>query len=58
MLVELDDEHTKCSICVTEFTSDRDDKDPEIRNICRCSAHHNDVIIGFAMTAFYVSSYV
>eukprot|EP00985_Skeletonema_marinoi_P017450 scaffold9563_cov150-Skeletonema_marinoi.AAC.10 len=31
MLVELDDEHTKCGICVTKFSSDRDNKDPEIR---------------------------
>eukprot|EP00984_Skeletonema_dohrnii_P028827 scaffold18977_cov76-Skeletonema_dohrnii-CCMP3373.AAC.2 len=30
-MVELDDEHTKCSICVTEFSSDRNNKDPEIR---------------------------
>eukprot|EP00984_Skeletonema_dohrnii_P028828 scaffold18977_cov76-Skeletonema_dohrnii-CCMP3373.AAC.3 len=29
--MELDEEHTKCSICVTELSSDRDDKDPEIR---------------------------
>eukprot|EP00985_Skeletonema_marinoi_P020743 scaffold12407_cov112-Skeletonema_marinoi.AAC.5 len=31
MLVELDEEHTKCGICVTKFSSDRDNKDPEIR---------------------------
>ncbi len=29
--MELDDEHTKCSICTTNFSSDRDNKDPEIR---------------------------
>jgi len=32
MLVELDEEHTKCSICVTKFSSDRDNQDPAIRN--------------------------
>ncbi|KAK1745384.1 hypothetical protein QTG54_003308 [Skeletonema marinoi] len=31
MLVELDDEHTKCGICIAKFSSDRDNKDPEIR---------------------------
>ena len=31
MLVELNEEHTKCSICLTKFSSDRDNKDPEIR---------------------------
>ena len=31
MLVELDDEHTKCSICFTKFSTDTDNKDPEIR---------------------------
>ena len=30
MLVELDDEHTKCGICVTKFSSDRDNKETEI----------------------------
>ena len=29
--MELDDEHSKCSICTTKFSSDRDNKDPEIR---------------------------
>ena len=29
--MELDDEHTKCSICTTKFSSDRDNQDPEIR---------------------------
>eukprot|EP00985_Skeletonema_marinoi_P020744 scaffold12407_cov112-Skeletonema_marinoi.AAC.6 len=31
MLVELDEEHTKCGICVTKFSSDRDNKNLEIR---------------------------
>ena len=31
MIVELDDEHTKCSICITEFSCDRDSQDPDIR---------------------------
>eukprot|EP00984_Skeletonema_dohrnii_P034770 scaffold33673_cov215-Skeletonema_dohrnii-CCMP3373.AAC.5 len=31
MLVELDEEHTKCGICIAKFSSDRDNKDPEIR---------------------------
>jgi len=31
MLVELDDEHTKCGICIAKFSSDRDNKNPEIR---------------------------
>jgi len=31
MLVELDDEHTKCGICVAKFSSDRDNNNPEIR---------------------------
>ena len=31
MLVRLDDELTKCSICFTKFSSDRDNEDPEIR---------------------------
>ena len=31
MLVELEDEHTKCSICTTNFSCDRDNQDPDIR---------------------------
>ena len=31
MFVELDDEHTKCSICNTEFSCDRDSQDPDSR---------------------------
>eukprot|EP00984_Skeletonema_dohrnii_P027871 scaffold17571_cov154-Skeletonema_dohrnii-CCMP3373.AAC.1 len=31
MLVELDDEHTKCSICFTNFSSDRNNNDQKIR---------------------------
>eukprot|EP00984_Skeletonema_dohrnii_P031969 scaffold25258_cov184-Skeletonema_dohrnii-CCMP3373.AAC.4 len=29
--MELDEEHTKCGICVTEFSFDRDNKNSEIR---------------------------
>ena len=32
MIVELDEEHTKCSICITEFSCDRDSPDQEIRD--------------------------
>ena len=31
MIVQLDEEHTKCSICITEFSCDRDSQDPDIR---------------------------
>ncbi len=31
MFVELEEQHTECSICVTKFSSDRDSDDQEIR---------------------------